>query len=319
MSTEPCVFVICSFVVACCARVAQMPVPGESAAARSVLVEPGGKGFNVALGLHRLGIPVRGILATGSDTFADLAERSVARFGLNGIRVLRKDGRTGVGVGISDEAGDNRVAIDLGANLLLEGDDMAAGLGGASLLMGQFETCDEVLVEGFAKARASAATTVLNPSPFRSIPDDLLSATSVLIVNQVEAELVARQLGLHRSPWQDAFAELAEHVLARGPEVLIITMGAQGLYAYRGSGPAIRMPAFPTHCVDPLGAGDAFTAAFCAALLRGDRFEDCLREGLAAGAFCVQRHGVLDGLPSAGELRAFLSQAERALEAAASA
>ncbi|MDX6806006.1 ribokinase [Terrihabitans sp. PJ23] len=308
MSDPPCAFVIASFVVACCARVPRMPTAGESAAALSVLVEPGGKGFNVALGLHRLGIAVAGILATGNDAFGDMATKALSDFGLPGIRVLEKDGSTGTGVGISDEAGDNRVAIGLGANLLLAKEDMARGLYGASLVIGQFETCDEVLIEAFSMARSSGVETVLNPSPFRAISGRLLGLVSTLIVNEVEAEQFGRQSGLDVGNGAEGYGALADVVLSSGPGTLIVTCGDRGLIAFRRSHPPCRVPAFSVPCVDPLGAGDAFTAAFCASLLRGEDFEDCLRAGSASGAFCVQRHGVIQGLPTTADLSTLLDQ-----------
>ena len=49
------VFVVGSFVVACSVKVARLPRAGESLAASAFVAEPGGKGFNLALALHRLG------------------------------------------------------------------------------------------------------------------------------------------------------------------------------------------------------------------------------------------------------------------------
>lgn len=306
MSGKPSAFVIASFVIACCARVSRMPLAGESVAAEATLVEPGGKGFNVALGLHRLGADVRGIVGVGSDLFAHAASSTLVEMGLGGIGIVRKSGPTGVGVGLSDPGGDNRVAIGLAANLLLAAEDLRGGIGEASLVVGQFEVGDGVLIAAFRDGRASGAETVLNPSPFRPIPADLLASTTILVMNESEADTLHGSLNAEPGEGAELHARLADALMRAGPHTVIITKGRAGVSAYRVSLPALHLPAFPADCVDPLGAGDAFTAGLCAALLDGRGFEDSLIRALACGAICVQTHGVLRGLPSAGELDAYL-------------
>jgi ribokinase len=60
------------------------------------------------------------------------------------------------------------------------------------------------------------------------------------------------------------------------------------------------------HVVDTTGAGDAFNAAFAVALAEGADPIEATRQGCAAGAFAVQRWGVIPGLPSRDELDGLL-------------
>ena len=71
------VFVLGSFVAACSAKVARLPVAGESLFASNFVLEPGGKGFNLAAGTRRLGLATDGLLAIGDDLFADFCEGSI--------------------------------------------------------------------------------------------------------------------------------------------------------------------------------------------------------------------------------------------------
>ena len=73
------IFVLGSFVAACCVKVDRLPVAGESLRASAFILEAGGKGFNCAVGLRRLSVHVDGLLAIGDDWFADFARDAVIR------------------------------------------------------------------------------------------------------------------------------------------------------------------------------------------------------------------------------------------------
>lgn len=60
-------FVLGNYMHAHFVHVARLPAAGESLAARRVVAEHGGKGLNLALGLHRLGIEVALLMAVGRD------------------------------------------------------------------------------------------------------------------------------------------------------------------------------------------------------------------------------------------------------------
>lgn len=60
--------------------------------------------------------------------------------------------------------------------------------------------------------------------------------------------------------------------------------------------------------VDSVGAGDAFAAGYCAAMLRGEPLHECLRWGNACGSYLAAHHGVLSRLPHAPFLRDLLRQ-----------
>ena len=68
------------------------------------------------------------------------------------------------------------------------------------------------------------------------------------------------------------------------------------------------MPALPVpSVVDPVGAGDAFSAGFIAARLNGADLLPALRTANACGAAAVASVGDLTGLPDAVELERLLS------------
>ena len=274
-----------SFVAACSAKVARLPLPGESLLASNFVLEPGGKGFNLIAGTQFLGVAVDGMLAIGDDPFGDFAKAAFARLGLKREMLVAFAGPTGAGIGFIDAGGENCLAVYPGANARLGAPEVkrAAGrISGARLVLAQFEIGDEPIECAFALARQAGGTTLLNPSPYREIPPQILANTSILVVNRVEADCLARQYGFDAA---DGGA-LAEILFAEGLRALIITSGAEGARLWEKNVGQSWQPAFPAEVVDTLGAGDAFIAAFAAGFAAGLSLAQCLRWGAAAGGAC---------------------------------
>jgi ribokinase len=310
MDQSVSLFVLGSFVVACSAKVARLPQLGESLRADAFTVEPGGKGFNLAVGAHRLGARIDGIFAIGNDFFSQLAYTAFAQAGLPPSMLRRVTMPTGSGIGFTDQRGENCLAVYPGANQLLSAQDIRSveqAVRGASLVLAQFEIGDDPILEAFTLAQAAGARTVLNPSPFRPVDPRILERTSVLVLNQVEAARMASALGYeageHHSEELD---QLAAALLERGPGMVVVTLGKDGAVAYRAGAVPLHQPAFPVDVVDTLGAGDAFTAGMVAGLLEGRSLAESLERAAACGATVCQRVGVLDALPNLADLETFL-------------
>lgn len=295
------VFVIGSLVLACCARVARCPEPGETVRATGFILEPGGKGFNVALAVHRLGMAVDGLFAVGDDAPGALMRATFARLGLPEALIRTVDAPTGSGVGLIQDDGENRIAVYPGANERLgEGEvrDCAQRLRAASLVFAQFEASDAPIRAAFTLAGEAGITTLLNPSPYRTIDPAILAATDILVVNRTEAAALAADLGLSE--------RLDDLAAALAPTLLVVTRGAEGASAWEAERP-FHQPGFAVEVADSIGAGDAFTGGFIAAIAQGRALSEALEWGCAAGALAVARLGLIDALPDSGGLRAMIA------------
>lgn len=307
------IFVLGSFVVACSARVSSFPKAGESLRADMLIVEPGGKGFNLAVAAARLGAPVDGVLAIGDDPLSAFAAPALSRAGLPLAMLRRFPGQTtGGGVGFIDAHGENCLAVHPGANLALSAPDivaLSAAICRAGLVTAQFEIADAPIAEAFRLARAAGIRTLLNPSPFRQVEPGILADTAILIVNAGEAAALAASL-LPGAPFAgpEGEEELAQALFRRGPDTLVITRGAEGATAYRRGAAPARQTAFQVEARDSLGAGDAFAAGLAAGLVTDLPFAEALLRAAACGALVASRAGVFDALPTASELNAFLAE-----------
>lgn len=309
------VFVLGNFVQACCWSVPRLPLPGETLVASSLLVEPGGKGLNVTIGLQRMGAGVSTLMGIGRDPAGDGLLDLLHREGVDARHVSRFPGASGWGAGFIGADGQNAIAVYPGANLALTANEVqraSPSISESKLVYGQFETSLVAVAAAFELAHAAGVPTVLNPSPWQDdVPEAIRRCTGVVIVNEVEArgllhlaQPLAEDAGQALRQVQAAEARFwREWPAAHG---LVVTLGAQGCVALECADSVDSrcwmVPTYPVQAVDTVGAGDAFASGFCAAWLAGWPWPQALDWANASGAWMASRRGVLNHLPGAAEL-----------------
>ncbi|NUT50043.1 MAG: sugar kinase [Saccharothrix sp.] len=90
-------------------------------------------------------------------------------------------------------------------------------------------------------------------------------------------------------------------LIGGGGDHVVTKLGADGARVRTPDG-AWTAPAHRVRAVDPVGAGDAFTAGYLSGLLDGLSPADRLARGNATGAFAVMTAGDWEGLPTRAEL-----------------
>jgi ribokinase len=93
----------------------------------------------------------------------------------------------------------------------------------------------------------------------------------------------------------------ARSLLARGVTEVVVTLGERGVLRVMPDGIQAR-PARRVSARDTTGAGDAFNAGLATGLSEGSSMTEAIELGIRAGAFCVTRLGVIDGLPTRQQL-----------------
>ncbi|MCB8883145.1 hypothetical protein ACELLULO517_23045 [Acidisoma cellulosilytica] len=97
-------------------------------------------------------------------------------------------------------------------------------------------------------------------------------------------------------PCRDRAITLANHALAQGAKLAVVTMGPIGSLASDGRS-VFEVGAHTTKIVDTLGAGDTFIAAFLAAQLLGRDVNACLEAGRDAAAVTCTHIGGFPQMP----------------------
>lgn len=280
--------------------VPRIPAPGETVLATGRRHGPGGKGLNQAVAAARAGAATTFVGSVGADAEGRLV-REVLR-GESITPVLHETDRpTGLAVVAVDDAGENAIVVAAGANAALtalHGEGVEA-VRGAAVLVAQLEVPLSLVQQAVAVATDAGAHVVLNAAPVTDLPDDLLRAVDVLVVNEGEARVLAG------GPSTDPEA-LARRLAARARSV-VLTLGGAGVLVEGPSGP-VRVPALQVEVADTTAAGDTFTGYLAAGLAAGAPLHDAARRAAVAAALCVTRAGAVQSVPHAAEVSALLTR-----------
>lgn len=278
-------------------RADHVPAPGETVLGREFATFPGGKGANQAVAAARAGgARTRMLLALGNDAFATPIEASLRDAGVESVIVRQRQLPTGTAfICLSDDA-ENAITVAPGANNALRAADLPS-LAAVSHLLLQLETPLETVSTWAETARFAGTQVVLNAAPARALPEALLRAVDVLIVNEGELAVLTGGNG-----------NVASGLARLSLPCVVVTLGARGCVASAG-GEILLQPAFRVDAVDTTAAGDTFCGALAARLSQGDALRDALRYASAASALACTRLGAQSSVPARADVEAFLRAA----------
>lgn len=293
-------------------RLEHFPHPGETVAARSFAMYPGGKGANQAVACGRLGSAVSMYGALGTDVLAERLRASLGGAGVDASAVAAIDGvATGTANIWVDDAGENMIAIAAGANGRVDADYVdrhAEALGRASYLLLQLEVPLATLAHLLRRLPDSGGPrVVLDPAPARSL--EALPLERVWMITPNEHEL-ATLTGLP-TEGVDHIRRAASVLRERTRIRRVLTKaGARGAYLLDDDG-FEELPGFAVEAVDTTAAGDAFNGALASALAEPSEGTDTLAAAVrfahAAAAITVTRPGAQPSMASRSEVERFLA------------
>ena len=131
----------------------------------------------------------------------------------------------------------------------------------------------------------------------------LYKRTEALLLNREEAVEVSKSDN-------DDISGLFEKLHALGAKIVVITDGPEGAYASDGQR-KFKMPAYPDPAppFERTGAGDAFSSAFVAALIKGNDIEGALQWAPINSMSVVQKTGARAGLLTEEQMGEYLKNA----------
>ncbi len=298
-----------------------LPGPSETVLGSAYRSVPGGKGANQALGLHRLGSPVRFLSRIGDDHYGKRFLEHFANEGLDTTHVLLDPAQpTGLALITIDALGKRSIVVAPGANQRLSDADIEAFLEASppgGLLLTQLEIPAPTVVHLLRLAKRHDKKTVLNASPAVStFPQEALRTVDLLVVNQSELRALSGSSAQHLETATTA----AKQLLERGAGSVLVTMGRRGALVVRRGG-AKFVPALKVEIVDSNVASSAFIAGLAHRLRTMDSDElwdngdpESLREpvsyGLGAMALTLSRAGGQASLPTGEEVDDFVANAD---------
>ena len=280
---------------------------------------PGGSPANVALGLARLGVPTRLLARIADDMLGRRIRDHLATNGVGLDHVVRATEQTSMAMVAVDSGGsptyDFRIAgtadwqwteAELATALDAGPDGAVVALHSGSLAL----TTPPGAAVLRALMRRAAATATISYDPncrplLMGAPQEVLSGVHELLgvadVVKVSSE------DLHWLTPGSTPEEVLEDWLARGPALVAVTLGGDGVVAGTASGLRSRRKGVPVTVIDTVGAGDTFSAALLAGLHRRGllgaparpalravdvpTLDDLLDEAVLAAAITCSRRG----------------------------
>lgn len=267
---------------------------------------------NLAIDASKLGIPTRWFSRLGRDEFGLMIRNRIRGEGVDCSSVLFDDVRpTGlmckqIGSGESHvfyyRAGSAAAAMDeTDITSELWKDVGVLHLTGITPVLS--ESCQRAVEKAFFEAECRGLPISFDPNIRCKLwgPRDYtpllrtLSLRSTLLLLGIDE---AKAIFGTREPIQ-----IADAVFSNGnAEVIALKNGAHGsIILPRGQAP-IHIAPWPCHCVEPIGAGDAFNAGFLAGWMQRRDWAICGRMGTIAGAMATEVRGDIEGTPTQQQL-----------------
>lgn len=252
---------------------------GETVFAKSAHREFGGKGFNRTVASARQGVKTAFLAACGAEDEAAIAALLRAE-GVDARLVARTNEESDFAAIITDATGTTHVTVYPGARL--EPDDVtrlfAETIAAADVLVLDNEVPQAVNDRAAAIAAANGTRIILNPAPYRPLPEAFKAQVAIFTPNEFETE------GL-----DGVSGEVVETLGARGCRI----RSTDGRIPAADCGPA----------VDSTGAGDTFNGVLAARLAEGEALAAACRAANAAAGIEVTRRYVLPAIPFRNEIR----------------
>lgn len=277
----------------------KVPEIGENVVGTDYGYACGGKGANQAIGLARLGAKVSMIGKVADDSNGGRLIENLIKNNVDVSGVSSEGIQTGLAAIIIDGEGRNRIVVYEGANSEIDpfeaADLLSDDLG---LLLVQFETHEDVVVECVNRAIEKGISVVIDCGPAKNFALERMQGATIISPNESETKALTGIFPDDEKSILDASKILKERSKA---EYVVLKLGERGCSVWNGS--ELRLiPAYPSNVVDTTAAGDCFTAAMALEFKRtGDIYSAC-EIGNKAGSIAVSRMGADASMPTAEEI-----------------
>ena len=285
-----------------------LPRAGETVLCPGHQAVAGGKGLNQAVAAARANTDpassVQMVGRVGPDGFAPIALQALRDAGVGTEAVTESALPTGCAAVIVDRAGENQITVASGANTDLAPEALPDDwLGPETVLLLQMEVPLESNWAVARRAKARGARVVLNLAPAKPAPAEVLPSFDLIVLNEIEAGMLAGAQGLGAVSGEEAGSAIA----ARFGVTTVVSLGSAGAAAF-AAGEAWRCGALAIEPVDTVGAGDAFVAGLALGLAEGAPLPAMLQRASVIGGLACLVEGAAQAMPSAAEIEARLGE-----------
>jgi ribokinase len=290
------------------ARVRSWPKPGEECLAERVQLHCGGVGANCALALRRWGVTPRLIACVGQDDFAGTVLKALVKNGVD-VKFVQRTTKAMTGLLYINVTPDGQRTFfgSRGANCLMRPQPAGSAL---------WRTAPAACLMGYSfldPAPEAAARQILDTVHTRGgwvaldvgmEPSDKIPKKILQVAKQMDLVFVSSEEATELTGKRDPRKSLAQ-LRKTGVRDIVMKLGRRGCLILE-DGEVRHVPPFAVRAVDSTGAGDAFTAAFLQARLRGWPAMEAALAANAAGAVAASVVGAGENAPAVREIKRLL-------------
>jgi ribokinase len=204
-----------------------------------------------------------------------------------------------------DKTSQNFITIVLGPNALMRPEDVDAKMDvicRSRIMATEFGIPIETAEHATIRSRKAGLITIVTPGPAEPMSDAFYRATSVIVPNEREAEILTGVAVNDKVSAEKAAAVFHD----RGVEKVIITMGSKGAFVSDDSSCQM-LQCIRVNAIDSTGAGDAFIGGLACGLDEGkDIFSAAAYANVVAG-LSVTRPGTMRSMACREEIEQYAS------------
>jgi sugar/nucleoside kinase (ribokinase family) len=259
-------------------------------------VNVGGCALNVAIALHRLGIPSHNALPLGNGTWASIVRQKLTEYGIHSVLETSK-GDNGWCLALVEPDGERTFLSVSGVENLWDAELLRAipqppqrwiYLSGYQLT----SKSGDILIDWLEQQTKSYQLLVDFGPRLADIGDAqfarIMALKPLITVNRQEAELLWYERLAQRETF-DA-KRLMDKWRQRFGGAMVVRLDSEGA-GFVDAHSQGWVPALPTQVVDTIGAGDSHAGGLLAGLASGWSLADCVALGNAVASYVVSQRG----------------------------
>ncbi|MBR2876810.1 MAG: ribokinase [Clostridia bacterium] len=277
----------------------RMPQIGETLTGSRFQVNAGGKGLNQAVAIAKLGGSASFCGCVGNDSNGELLLNELKGSNVDFKGLKTSEAPTGIAM-ITVIDGNNFIILDPGANEKLTPEvveEYSGLIAESDFCVMQLEIPVKTVLKVCEIAEKSDTKILLNPAPYKELPDEIFTKIDYIIPNEHEAYDLTGVYPDNEENTEKAILKLRQ----KGAKNVIITLGERGC-SYNIGDEIIFKPALKTEVVDTTSAGDTFIGGLVSSLSQNKTLSDSVDFATKASAITVSREGASKSIPYADEI-----------------
>ena len=277
----------------------KVPEVGENVLGTDYGYANGGKGANQATALAKLSAKVKMIGKVADDANGTKLLENLKNNNIDISGVATDGSQTGLAAIILDGEGRNRIVVYEGANSEIEPERAVSDIGtNIDLLLLQFETNEEVVINCVNHAVKNGITTVIDCGPAKNFALEKMQGATILSPNESETKALTGIYPDNEENILNASKILEERSKAK---YIVLKLGERGCALWNGEKLKL-FPPYKSNVVDTTAAGDCFTAALALEYIKSGDIEKACDFGNKAGSIAVSRMGAQSSMPTIDEI-----------------